>query len=114
MNLFFPFIDSETSIHYDGKWYLFKSDLDHDSAIDFCHEKGAKLFEPKSETVNNKIHQMARDKGFKQYLWLGVHDISNEGHFVYQSDQSPGIFYLCLKILSVVCLHFLFTFFVYS
>ena len=110
MNLFFPFTDSETSIHYDGKWYLFKSDLDHDSAIDFCHEKGAKLFEPKSETVNNKIHQIARDKGFKQYLWLGVHDISNEGHFVYQSDQSPGIFYLCLKNF----VSRLFTFFVYS
>ena len=85
--------------------------MDHDSAIDFCHEKGAKLFEPKSETVNNKIRQIAKDKAFNQYLWLGIHDISNEGHFVYQSDQSPGTYFLFVfKILSVVCLHFYYFF----
>ena len=86
---------SERTTHFDGKWYLFKDKLDHDKAIDFCNQLGGKLFEPKSETVNNKLRQMATDKGFNQYLWLGIHDISNEGHFVYQSDQSPGIFYLC-------------------
>ena len=99
---------SERTTHFDGKWYLFKNKLDHSNAIDFCNQLGGKLFEPKSENVNNEIRQMAKDKGFNQYLWLGIHDISNEGHFVYQSDQSPGIFYLlCLKILSVVCLHFI-------
>ena len=61
------------------------------AAAIYCSEKGGKLFEPKSENVYKEVSNLAEKHGFQDWsFWIGIHDISTEGHFVYNSDNSPG------------------------
>ena len=55
-------------------------------AISFCKAKGGKLVEPRNEKENNFIVNHAKDKLISQ-LWIGVHDISTEGSFKYDSKD---------------------------
>ena len=85
------FIDSTEFI--EGKWYLFKNDehFNMKAAAIYCSERGGKLFEPKSENVYKEVSTLAEKHGFQDWsFWIGIHDISTEGHFVYNSDNSPG------------------------
>ena len=50
-----------------------------------CQSIGGKLFEPKSEKVYNEVSTLAKIKGISKF-WMGIHDISNEGQFTYDSD----------------------------
>ena len=50
-----------------------------------CQSIGGKLFEPKSEKDYNEVCALAKTKGIGKF-WLGIHDISNEGKFTYDSD----------------------------
>ena len=56
-------------------------------AISFCKAKGGKLVEPRNETVNDFVANHAKDKLISQ-LWIGVHDISTEGSFKYDSQDN--------------------------
>ena len=75
------------------------------AAAIYCSERGGKLFEPKSENVYNEVSSTLTEKhGFQDWsFWIGIHDISTEGHFVYNSDNSPGLLifiwlFTCSKI----------------
>ena len=81
----------------EGNWYLFSINgymslsANKPSASKFCKEKGAKLYEPRVRNVAAKIKDIAKRKLKNSlYYWIGVHDISRENHFVYNSDQSAG------------------------
>ena len=50
-----------------------------------CQSIGGKLFEPKSEKVYKEVSTLAKIKGISKF-WMGIHDISNEGQFTYDSD----------------------------
>merc|ERR1712072_1216923 len=39
----------------------------------------------KCEKVYNEVSALAKTKGISNF-WLGIHDISNEGKFIYDSD----------------------------
>ena len=43
------------------------------------------------ENVYKEVSTLAEKHGFQDWsFWIGIHDISTEGHFVYNSDNSPG------------------------
>lgn len=78
----------------DGKYYFFGKDkLTFDCAKASCESKKGKLFEPKNETINEKVAEKASKKGltFGTYdgPWLGFHDKVKEGTFVYSSTKLP-------------------------
>ena len=57
----------------------------HSDAKATCQSIGGKLFEPTCEKVYNEVSALAKTKGISNF-WLGIHDISNEGKFIYDSD----------------------------
>ena len=58
----------------------------HLEAQKFCVSQGGKLFEPKSEMENSEIAALAKEKGAKNGIWIGIHDKTSEGNFEYESD----------------------------
>ena len=46
------------------------------------------MFEPKSEQENDVVSAIAKAKGMSRF-WIGIHDIKNEGIFVYDSNDLP-------------------------
>ena len=48
------------------------------------------MFEPKNEKVNIGVFNLAKDRGFDDF-WIGINDKSQEGNFVYASDDTPII-----------------------
>ena len=46
------------------------------------------MFEPKSEQENDAVPAIAKAKGMSRF-WIGIHDIKNEGIFVYDSNDLP-------------------------
>ena len=46
------------------------------------------MFEPKSSEINNEVYDLAIAKGVVR-AWIGIHDHSNEGNFVYESNDQP-------------------------
>ena len=55
----------------------------------FCYRLGRKLFEPKSSEANIEVTQLVSNDGFSSVstIWIGIHDIANEGIFVYDSNS---------------------------
>ena len=51
----------------------------------FCISLGRKLFEPKSPQVNVEVTELVQNEGVSNF-WVGIHDIANEGDFVYDSN----------------------------
>jgi hypothetical protein len=76
-----------------GKSYTFHNDgKTQQDAVEACLKlPGGKLYEPKDANVFQKIVEMASKRGINHF-WLGINDKSNEGNFVYQSDNSPIVF----------------------
>ena len=46
------------------------------------------MFEPKSKQENDAVSAIAKAKGISRF-WIGIHDIKNEGIFVYDSNDLP-------------------------
>ena len=70
----------------NGHAYHFDNEKkSHSEAKATCQSIGGKLFEPKSEKDYNEVGVLAETKGIGKF-WLGIHDISNEGKFTYDSD----------------------------
>ena len=46
------------------------------------------MFEPKSKQENDAVSAIAKAKGMSRF-WIGIHDIKNEGIFVYDSNDLP-------------------------
>ena len=88
---FFPetWIDGETN----REFYFTITLKSFEEASDFCLNEGAILFEPKSEDINKRVSDHANTiEGFgnaDNRYWIGINDITAEGSFVYNSDQSP-------------------------
>ena len=49
---------------------------------------GGKLAEPRTQTTNDFIADVAKGKGISQ-LWIGINDIKEEGTFIYGSNDAP-------------------------
>ena len=69
--------------------FLFtKSEKEFDDAESFCNEKGGFLYEPRNETILDKVLNHTNHVGIGAF-WLGVNDIGEEGSFVYACDETP-------------------------
>ena len=69
--------------------FLFtKSEKEFDDAESYCNEKGGFVYEPKNETILDKVLNHTNHVGIGAF-WLGVNDISEEGTFVYACDKTP-------------------------
>jgi len=56
------------------------------TAQQFCVEKGGYLAEIKKEVWQNNINAiLLSDNSY----WIGLNDIANEGHYVWQTSQTP-------------------------
>ena len=76
---------------FDEKLYEFNDDLlTYSNALRICKENGGKMFEPKNELVYNNIVKISKEKALGN-IWIGINDLSNEGNFVYNSDNSDVI-----------------------
>ena len=62
----------------------------YSDASRICKENGGKMFEPKNELVYDNIVNISKEKSLGN-IWLGLNDLSNEGNFVYNSDNSEVI-----------------------
>ena len=51
---------------------------------------GGKLAEPRKQTTNDFIADVAKGKGIPE-LWIGINDIKEEGTFIYGSNDAPII-----------------------
>ena len=74
------FVFSEYHIDYSEKTFT--------EAKAFCNSLGQKLFEPKNLQANNEVAELAKTAGITGELWIGIHDISNEGNFIYDSSDA--------------------------
>ena len=54
----------------------------HEEALTACNADGAKLMEPKSIEENSYIFFVTLSH------WIGVHDLSAEGRFTFESDDA--------------------------
>ena len=84
--------DSEIDCCYQptGTYYvdIFETKSFEESKA-FCFSLGRKLFEPKSSEANIEVTQLVQNEGVSSYstIWTGIHDIVNEGIFVYDSNR---------------------------
>ena len=75
-----------------GKLYHFSQDrITFAKAKATCEHNFGKLFEPKTEAINNKIAGKARDKGINN-PWIGIHHlVHSENKTVYASDKTNAL-----------------------
>ena len=60
----------------------------HAEAIEVCKSLGRQLVEPTSASANSEVTALAKAKGVSSF-WIGIHDITNEGTFTYESNGQP-------------------------
>ena len=74
----------------DDNYYSFNKVLQtQENAKAACSRNGGNLYEPKSETTYKKIIHHASNISLGDF-WLGINDKSQEGLFVYESnDELP-------------------------
>ena len=72
-----PNISAEYEVHLETKT--------HAEAINACNGLGKKLFEPKDSSANSEAFALAQANGVTSF-WIGIHDITNEGKFTYDSN----------------------------
>jgi len=49
---------------------------------------GGILYEPRDQSVMKSVTSLAKKANLGEF-WIGIHDMDNEGTFVYDSDNSP-------------------------
>ena len=57
-------------------------------AQSFCNINGGKVFEPRDENFMKNLLDYAKNNAIIDEFWLGINDKSEEGQFVYASDNS--------------------------
>ena len=72
----------------NGKeYFIHEGGLSYEQALDYCHNKGLKLVEPRSAQDNDDIGDIAKSIKTQGYgVWIGIDDKSNERQFTYASD----------------------------
>ena len=84
-------------LQLDAKDFYFNVGKDNfEGAQAYCINQGGKLFEPKKANVNKNITDLAKSRGINEF-WIGIHEKfhSQEGSFVYASDDTPIIWDNC-------------------
>ena len=78
-----------TSIYYLlGEYDVHVELKTHAEAIEVCKSLGRQLVEPTSASANSEVTALAKAKGVSRF-WIGIHDITNEGTFTYESNGQP-------------------------
>ena len=82
-------IPTLTSIYYLlGEYDVHVELKTHAEAIEVCKSLGRQLVEPTSASANSEVTALAQAKGVSRF-WIGIHDITNEGTFTYESNGQP-------------------------
>ena len=59
----------------------------YEDANQYCKNLGARLFEPRSKTINKLIYGKSVEVfGAKFETWIGINDIINDGEYVFTSN----------------------------
>ena len=75
---------------FDGKEYHFNFEqLNYATAKQNCDYIGGKLAEPREQATNDFFTAVANQNGIQDSFWFGINDISEEGVFVYESNNVP-------------------------
>jgi len=72
----------------NGICYLFMAEhKNYDDANQYCKKQGARLFEPRSKTINKLVFDKSVEvfRGVGE-TWIGINDIATEGEFVFTSS----------------------------
>ena len=72
-------------INFSAEYDVHVEQKSHAEAIRACKRLGRKLFEPRDFSVNSEVLALAKSKGVTRF-WIGIHDITNEGNFTYDSN----------------------------
>jgi len=72
----------------NGICYLFMAEYkNYDDANQYCKKQGARLFEPRSKTINKLVYDKSVEVfGGVGETWIGINDIATEGEFVFTSS----------------------------
>jgi len=66
---------------------------DFETAVVWCKDLDAKLYEPQSLSHNQMVYALIEEKGLEsKNFWVGIHDMNTENSFVYQSNNQPIAF----------------------
>ena len=84
LSVLIPFIE-EIFIFFTGEYFIHEEGRTYVEAVQSCKSWGGRLFEPKTPQANAEVFKLAKAQGISTY-WLGIHDVNNEGNFVYDSD----------------------------
>ena len=71
--------------YFSDEYYVHVEPKTHAEAIRVCKRLGRQLFEPRNFSTKSKVIALAKTKGVTRF-WIGIHDITNEGNFTYDSD----------------------------
>ena len=78
-----------TSIYYLlGEYDVHVELRTYAEAKEICKSHGRQLAEPTSASANSEVTELAKAKGVSRF-WIGIHDITNEGTFTYESNGQP-------------------------
>jgi hypothetical protein len=65
----------------DAFYKFHKIKKNFSEAVDICMAEGAELFRPLSLRDTKTVRELIKEKG-DVHVWIGIHDIYSEGHFV--------------------------------
>ena len=89
-NTFFHHLD--TWINLSGvdwaEFAFYNNMVDYHTAKQLCTTIGGILYEPKNQSVMQIVINQTQKANIGEF-WIGIHDMDNEGTFVYDSDNSP-------------------------
>merc|ERR1719270_2039292 len=72
----------------DGAQFAFNNNkVNYDTAKQSCTNIGGILYEPRDQSVMKSVISLAKKANLGEF-WIGIHDMDNEGTFIYDSDKS--------------------------
>ena len=72
---------------YGAQFAFNNNKVNYDTAKQSCKNMGGILYEPRDQSVMKSVISLAKKANLGEF-WIGIHDMDNEGTFVYESDKS--------------------------
>merc|ERR1719367_104490 len=72
---------------HGSQFAFYNNKVNYDTAKQSCTNMGGILYEPRDQSVMEIVISQAQTENLGEF-WIGIHDMDNEGTFVYDSDKS--------------------------
>ena len=76
-----PNLEWQRVDHNELDFFFGFARMNQTSAVEFCEEKGGRLYEPRVEGQLERVLDRAKEYSFES-IWIGVSDEDNEGRYV--------------------------------